>query len=298
MKPGYQELLRPDIINSLKGLSLIAKTVVDGYLSGLNHSTRLGVGMEFSQYRGYEPGDDLRLLDWKMLARSGRYYIKQSEIETHLKLKFILDASGSMLHTEEGLSKIDFAKVLIASVSWLAQSQGDAVGLAVLNDTHHLELQPQAHKKHYNRLLQHLIDIQPKGKWNGDPLYQQHYLGKGRKELIIFISDFHEEDSELTKAMVKLKTPKNEVLVMHLLGDHELAFDHEGSLTFEDLETGERMEVDAKQSKAMYLTSIKRSIENLKNTCLSKDISYHQLTLKTSLGETLQYILKKRKALM
>ena len=94
-------------------MSLISRIIVDGFLNGLNHSRRVGYGMEFSQYRAYESGDDLRLLDWKMLARSGRYYIKQSEIETHISIKFILDASESMAHKEEALSKFDLAKISI-----------------------------------------------------------------------------------------------------------------------------------------------------------------------------------------
>jgi uncharacterized protein (DUF58 family) len=298
VKQGYQDLLKPEIINNLKGLSLIARTTVEGYFSGLNHSKRLGVGMEFSQYRGYEPGDDLRLLDWKMLARSGRYYIKQSEIETQLKLRFILDASRSMLHTEEGLSKIDFSKVLIASLGWLAQSQGDAIGLYILNNKQQYELQPQIDKRHFNRLLQNLIDISPQGKWNGEPLYKQRQRERGFKELIVFISDFHEEDSELTQAVTKLKTPKNEVLVMHLLGKHELTFNHTGSLTFEDLESGERMEVDAKQSRDAYLQSMEDSIQNLKDLCLNQGINYHRILLGEPLGETLQLIIKKRKILL
>ncbi len=105
MKKDYHQLLQAKIINNMSGLALISRVIVDGYLSGLNRSRRVGSGLEFSQYRGYEPGDDLRLLDWKMLARSGRYYLKQSEVETHIAVKFIVDSSKSMLHKEEGLSK-------------------------------------------------------------------------------------------------------------------------------------------------------------------------------------------------
>ena len=108
MDKDYRQLFKPGIINSISGLSLIARVIVDGYLSGLNKSRRVGVGHEFSQYRGYEPGDDLRLLDWKMFARSGRYYIKQSEIDTHISVKFVIDASKSMLYAEDGVSKLDY----------------------------------------------------------------------------------------------------------------------------------------------------------------------------------------------
>ncbi len=119
MQDDYRELLKPEVINSVSGLSLISRVIVDGYLSGLNRSRRVGAGLEFSQYRGYEPGDDLRLLDWKMLARSGRYYIKQSEIDTHITVKFIVDSSKSMLHQEGDISKMEFANVLVASLAHL-----------------------------------------------------------------------------------------------------------------------------------------------------------------------------------
>ena len=127
MKQDYHQLLKPEIINTVSGLSLIARIVVDGYLSGLQRSRSVGAGMEFSQYRAYNPGDDLRLMDWKMLARSGRYYLKQSEIESQVTVKFVVDASASMKFKEKDLSKIEFARVLVASLAYLAQNQGDAV---------------------------------------------------------------------------------------------------------------------------------------------------------------------------
>jgi len=125
VRQQYHQLLKPELIKTVSGLSLISRVLVDGYLSGLNHSRQVGSGMEFNQFRNYEPGDDLRLLDWKMLARSGRYYIKQSEVESNISIKFILDASRSMLHKEDELSKMDYARVLIASLGYLSQKQGD-----------------------------------------------------------------------------------------------------------------------------------------------------------------------------
>ena len=153
MKQDYHQLLQAKIINNVSGLALISRVIVDGYLSGLNRSRRVGAGLEFSQYRGYEPGDDLRLLDWKMLARSGRYYLKQSEVETHIAVKFILDSSKSMLHKENEISKMDYAKVVIASLAYLAQNQGDAVGLFALNDKKLHSLYGTVKRQHYKRLL-------------------------------------------------------------------------------------------------------------------------------------------------
>ena len=148
MKQDYHDLLKPELVKTISGLALIARVIVDGYLSGVNHSRRVGPGMEFSQFRSYQPGDDLRLLDWKMLARSGRYYIKQSEIETNIAVKFIIDSSNSMLHEEDGLSKMDYVRVLVASLAYLSQNQGDAVGLFALNDHKLYSIYPKVQKQH------------------------------------------------------------------------------------------------------------------------------------------------------
>lgn len=298
MKQDYRQLLKPEIINSISGLALISRVVVDGHLSGLNHSQRLGSGMEFSQYRGYEIGDDLRLLDWKMLARSGRYYIKQSEIETNIAVKFILDASHSMQHQEGGISKMDYVRVLTASLAWLAQSQGDAVGLFALNDQELHGLQPRVQKKHFNRLLQELISIQTQGKWPKQLSSFDSIHDRSRKELIFFISDLHEESSELTNVITKLKTSRNEVVVLHILGKNELEFNYKGALTFEDLETGAKLEIDAEKARTQYLESFQNSIKKTKEMLLANAISYELLQMDEPLGEALQLLLKRRNKLM
>ena len=298
MKDDYHQLLKPEVINSVGGLSLIARVVVEGYLSGLNNSRRVGAGMEFSQYRGYEPGDDMRLLDWKMLARSGRYYIKQSEVETNIAVKFILDSSRSMLHEENGITKMDFVRVLVASLAYLSQKQGDAVGLFALNDNNLHSLYPKVQKQHYNRLLLELINIKNAGKWPVDPKATEKLHDRRHKELIFFITDMHEYSSELTDLIKRLKTPRNEVVVLHIMGRSELEFDYEGTVTFEDLETGARVKVDAKEAKTRYLDSLQQMIENTRETLLANNISYHLFKLDEEIGEALNVFLKRRNSLL
>src|SRR6187455_2555897 len=111
MDARIRELLKPEILNTVNGLELVARIIVEGFMSGSNQSQSIGSGQEFSQYRNYEPGDDLRQLDWKMYARSERYYIKQAEIETNITVKFMIDASNSMSYSEDKLSKLQYAKV-------------------------------------------------------------------------------------------------------------------------------------------------------------------------------------------
>ncbi|WP_378172376.1 DUF58 domain-containing protein [Aquimarina sp. SS2-1] len=298
MRQDYHQLLKPELIKSVSGLSLIARVIVDGYLSGLNHSYNVGSGMEFTQFRNYEPGDDLRLLDWKMLARSGRYYIKQSEVDTNISVKFILDASKSMLHQEDELSKMDYARILIASLGYVSQNQGDAIGLFALNEQQLYNVYPKIQKQHYNRFLLELTKIENKGKWPENPNASKSLHDRNHKELIFFITDLYEHNEELTSFIKMLKTPKNEVVVLHLMGKNELEFDYKGTVTFEDLETGAKLKIDAKTAKKEYLASLEKMIKETKDTLLANDISYHLFKLNEHIGEALQVFLKKRNKLI
>lgn len=298
MKQDYRQLLKPEIINSVSGMALISRVIVDGYLNGLNHSRRVGAGMEFSQFRGYEPGDDLRLLDWKMLARSGRYYIKQSEIETNISIKFILDTSNSMLHKEGELSKMDLAKVLIASLAYLSHNQGDAVGLFALNEKQLHSIEPKIQKQHYNRMLLELINIKPQGKWPQGSSSSFKLHDNTHKELIFFITDMYEHEEELTNFIKRLKTLRNEVVVLHLMGEKELKFSYKGMITFEDLETGTKLKVDAKAAKKQYKKLLKEKMKATRDLLLSNNISYQMFSLNEPLGEAIKLFLKRRNYLM
>ena len=298
MRQDYHQLLKPDLVKTVSGLELISRVIVDGYLSGLNHSRRVGSGMEFSQFRSYQAGDDLRLLDWKMLARSGRYYIKQSEIETNIAVKFILDSSKSMLHTENGMSKMDYVRVLVASLSYLAQNQGDAIGLFALNDKHLHSVYPKVHKQHFNRLLFELINISNDGKWPENPNDSRKLHDRTHKELIFFITDMYEHSNELVTFIKKLKTLRNEVVVLHVMGKNELEFNYKGNVTFEDLETGIKLKVDAAETKKQYLKSLDKMMASTKDILLANDISYHLFRLDEPMSEALQLFLKKRSKLM
>lgn len=298
MKQDYHQLLQAKIINKVSGLALISKLIVDGYLSGLNRSRRVGTGLEFSQYRGYEPGDDLRLLDWKMLARSGRYYLKQSEVETHIAIKFILDSSKSMLHTEDGISKMDYAKVVIASLAYLAQNQGDAVGLFALNDKKLHSLYGTVKKQHYKRLLLELTKIQNQGKWPSNPIASQRLHDRSHKELIFFVTDMYEYDSEITDFVKRLKTPRNEVVVLQIMGEHELEFDYKGYVIFEDLETGNKLKVETSTAKKDYILAMQAMRHKIKNELLSEGISYELFRLNDKIEEVLNLFLKRRNKLL
>ncbi len=294
----YQELLTPENLNSVKGLELIAKTILDGHHSGLNRSRKVGQGMEFSQYRSYEPGDDLRLLDWKMLARSSRYYIKQAEIDTSIAIRFIIDSSASMKHTDNGFSKIDYCRFLCATLGYLAKHQGDAIGLFSLNDQQLTSLYPKARVQHFNRFLHQLVEVESKGRWpdHKEAVAQLH---DGRhKELIIFLSDMYEEDDELSRFLSSIKTKRNEVILLHIMGQNELQLSYAETSTFQDLESNERIKIENASIKKEYLSNVESFLFEIKNSMLRSGIDYSLFSMETPIREAINLFIKRRSALL
>ena len=159
-------------------------------------------GLEFSQYRSYQPGDDLRWLDWKMFARSDRYYIRESEMETSISVRFLIDASRSMLHEDNGISKIDYAKYMAAALGWLAHTQSDAIGLYVFKEGDLFSLASRKDAQHLTRFFYQLQNIQPSGKFT-EPIHYKHiFSGEQKRELLVFITDMYERDGEITQLLI------------------------------------------------------------------------------------------------
>jgi uncharacterized protein (DUF58 family) len=190
-------LLDPKIIMAIKNLPLAAKTTIDGFMSGINKSKVKGPGLEFSQYRSYQPGDDLRWLDWKMYARSDRYYIRESEIETSISIRFLIDASASMGHTDNGFTKIEFARYMAASLGCLANLQNDSVGLYVFQNNRLFSLPAKKDHQHLSRFYFQLESIQPQGNFTEPIQYKEIFSGSHTRELLVFITDFYQKDGEI-----------------------------------------------------------------------------------------------------
>jgi uncharacterized protein (DUF58 family) len=290
-------LLKPEILNTINGLELIARIVVEGFMSGSNKSQSLGIGQEFSQYRSYEPGDDLRLLDWKMYARSERYYIKLAEIETNITVKFILDASNSMSYEEGGISKLQYAKIMMAALAYLARKQSDTYGFYGINDKAISIIHPRFEQQQFMRFLNTLVKLKSEGNWHTGKKMESLLEHHG-KEMIVFITDLYDHDSDIIKFISNLKTTRNEIIVFHVLGKHEHAMDWEGSFTFEDLETGNRVKVDTTAQQQVYHNRISAWVNESRNQLLEKHISYHLVTMDTPVEEVLQNFLKTRKSLI
>lgn len=296
MKQQVNDLLKPELLNTVNGLELVARIVVEGFMSGSNRSQSIGVGYEFSQYRSYEPGDDLRLLDWKMYARSERYYIKQSEVETNITVKFILDASKSMDYKENGISKLQYAKVLIAALGYLARKQSDTFGLYTVNDQHISMIEPRFEQQQFMRFLNELIAAKGEGSWGkGKDLEAlQRHVGK---EIILFFTDLYDDGKDIQQFVSRLKTSRNEVVVFQIMGNEEMNLETEGVFTFEDLETGERRKVDTIAQQRAYTKRVNDWIQQSRAWMLEKQIDYHLVKMNQPVESVLVYFLNSRKRL-
>ncbi len=282
---------------AIKDLSLAAKTTVDGFMSGINKSTIRGAGLEFSQYRSYQPGDDLRMLDWKMFARSDRYYIRESEIETNIAIRFLIDASASMNHADGDFKKIDYARYLAASLAYLAHTQGDAIGLYVFQDRGIFSMAPKQNFQHLSRLFYQLENIHPEGSFTRQINYKELYGGTQKRELLILITDLYEKNEEIFTLLDTLNTLKHEVVVFHLMAENELELDFKGFSTLEDLETGQTVRIDQAKTRKNYKEKLLAYLENIRIKLLDRRIYYRMLRTDEPLEQALRDFLNQRKKL-
>ncbi|MCS7210029.1 MAG: DUF58 domain-containing protein [Chloroherpetonaceae bacterium] len=287
----------PRALAAIARLELVAKTVVDGFMLGLHHSPHSGIGLEFSQYRSYQPGDDLRQVDWKVYARSDKFFVRESEVETSITIRFMLDSSASMNHTENGLSKFDYARFLVASLAYLSHHQGDAIALTALNSQQQVCIEPRHHPQHLHRILHTLESLTAQSKWDEWHMLETVLRPLRHRELIVFISDLHEHTEELQTALRKLAGQRNEVLLCHLLGANELTLLQPAAAIFEDLETGERVPVQTEAIRQAYQAAFTAHLSSLREKFLEHRIFYHRFLIQEPLDRALQAFLNARKKL-
>lgn len=290
-------LADPKILMAIKDLPLAAKTTVDGFMAGVHFSNVKGVGLEFSQYRSYQAGDDLRRLDWKMFARSDRYYIRESEIETSISVRFLIDASASMNHPDGGFTKIEYARYLAASLAYMAGLQGDALGLYVFQNDSLFSLPAKQDHQHLSRIFYQLEKIDPSGSFTEPVNYKSIFSGSDKKELFVFITDYYEQNGEITRLLRSLATNKHEIIVFHLMGKNEMELDFEGYNVVEDLETGKTVRIDSTSSRKLYKERLQKYLTDVRNEMLNNNIFYQLVTIDEPLDKALRDFLNRRNKL-
>ena len=247
----------PAIISRLGTMELKARTVVEGFLAGLHRSPYKGFSVEFAEYRQYLPGDDLSTLDWKVFARSDRYYVKKYEEETNLECHLLLDVSASMAYRGAApMSKMEYGSVLAASLAFLMHRQRDATGLMAFDEKIAFRLPASARPGHLNALLLGLERIQA-GKRSdvGRPLHQ---LAEAllKRSLVVLISDLLDEPEPIIQGLRHLKFRGSDVIVFQLLDPNELTFPFKGSSKFKDLESDQELVTEPASIRTAYLREL------------------------------------------
>ncbi|TPG66588.1 DUF58 domain-containing protein [Hymenobacter nivis] len=287
-------MLSPELLHALRNLPLAAKQAAEGFLAGAHASRRHGVGMEFSQYRPYQPGDDLRRLDWRLAARSDRYYLRESEVDTSLTVHLLLDASASMNHRDaNGLTKLDYGRLLLGALAYLAQHQGDAVGLTILSPSGLRHLPARADNRQLPRLYHALETAEAAGTFP-DATTLAPLTARRQRALTVCVSDLYEDDGEINRLLKRLRAVSGDVLLLHLVADNELTFNHRGAVTLRDLETGQTLQIDADQQRAAYQAQLQAWLTDTAQAARRQGFDYHLLNTAAPLDGALREFLRRR----
>jgi len=287
-------MLSPELLHGLRNLALAARQAAEGVLNGAHASRRHGAGMEFSQYWPYQPGDDLRRLDWRLAARSDRYYLRESEVDTSLTVHLLLDASASMNHRDtNGLTKLDYARLLLAALAYLAHQQGDAVGLTTLHPGGLRHLPARADARQLPRLYHALETTAAAGLFPGAAVLAP-LTARRQRALTVCVSDLYEEGTEISALLTRLRATSGEVLVLHLMAHNELQFNYKGAVTFRDLETSQTLQFDADQQRPPYQAQLAQWLRTAAQTARRQGFDYHQLDTSQPLDEALRAFLHRR----
>ena len=289
-------LLDPLLLARVKDLRLVARTLVDGAVTGLHRQPRAGVGVELAQFRSYQPGDDPRRLDWRALARSDRLYVRESPVERDVTVRLVLDASASMGHGEPPLDKLRYARMLVAAIAFLALRQGDGVAFHAVGSPG-VDLPPLRRRRALERLLVALEGLAPAGRWPAWSELAPRLARPRRRELVVMVSDLWEESGEISSALAGLRALRHEVVLLHLLAGDELGFAWQGDLELEDLETGRRVSGNADELRPGYLAGLQEHLQRWERRCAELGVAYHRLPLDRPLELALRDVLARRRRL-
>lgn len=292
------EILTPEQIARLNRLQLFAKQTVEGFLTGLHKSPYHGFSVEFADHRQYNPGDPLKNVDWRIVARTGRYYVKRYEEETNLNCYILLDHSASMDYGSEGDTKLDFAKKLAASLTWLMINQKDAVGLYTFDDEITSSMPPKALRSYSAEIFGRLIRLEAGRKTNlAKPLEKISERIK-KRSLIVIISDLLDEEENIIRAFKHFRNKGHELLVFHLYDKSEEQFDFKRESEFIDSETSEKLIINPWQIKAEYQKNFQAFFANLKEQAHQMQVEYNPISTNDTIEDMmLRYLSKRKKGL-
>lgn len=270
-------LLDPAVLNRLMAQPLLSRVPMEGTISGQHKSPHRGSSVEFAEYRNYVPGDDIRRLDWRVFGRTDRFYLKEFEAETNLRFYPVLDASGSMNFASKFGSKLDYARRLIATLSYLVIHQGDAAGLVCAREEAALDLPPRRTPSHLQLITDSVTKLEAKGSTNL-PATLHDLAEKIRPRALVGIfSDLFHDPEELLSAFQHLRFKKHDVAIFHLLDPAELKFEFDRPVRFVDLESSDSIVTEPAMIRDQYLAELERFLHRITTGCREFKADYRRV---------------------
>ncbi len=296
--PESPRYLDPRTLNKIASLELRARTVVEGFLSGLHRSPYHGFSVEFAEHREYAPGDELRHLDWKVYGKTDRFYVKQYEEETNLKAVFAVDTSRSMDYRSDpdGMSKRDYAATVAASLAYLILHQRDAAGLVLFDREVSEELPSHSNPSHLHTMVSALEDAERRPSTDVGKILHDLAERLPRRGLVVLLSDLFDDPQRTLAGLRHLRHREHEVILFHVLDPHETAFPFDSLTLFEGLEVAPPLLADPRALRKAYLSEMESFLTTVREGCLANQVDYVPLTTDKPLDVALATYLATRAA--
>ena len=293
----------PEVLARIAALKIHASRLVEGILSGQHKSPHKGSSVEFAEYKDYTPGDDIRHIDWKVVAKTDKYHVKQFEQSTNLKCHILLDASGSMayrspLKKSTAMAKDEYAKTLVAALSYLLLKQYDAAGLITFNDRLVDHIPPRSKPSHLQPILYSLSRTEFTGETQIRRTVEELIEILPRRGMVVVVSDLLTRDDNVLKTLNLVSSKGLEVILFHILHPDEVEFPFEGDIVFESLEDDPPVGLDPHDIRKQYQKLIQELIEHYRQHCPSMGIDYQFMQTDAPLDQALRYFLLRRRSLL
>jgi uncharacterized protein (DUF58 family) len=284
----------PEGLARVGHMELVARQVVEGFLTGRHRSPYHGFSVEYLDHRPYTPGDDLRGIDWKILARTDKYHVKLFEDETNLRAHILLDCSKSMAFQSGGVSKLTYGSYLTAALAYLMLHQNDAVGFVLFDSEVRQYLPPKARPTQFRRVLELLDHSHSREDTDVGAVLHDIAERIHRRGLVIVISDLIDDEAKIANGLQHFRHNNHEVIVFHVMDEAELTFPYDRLTRFKDMEGAGRLVANPKNLRNRYLARIGTFIDTLKTACFERGISYNLANTKEPYDHFLAAYLEKR----
>lgn len=294
MTRDLEKYLQPDEIAKISRLELRARRVVEGFVSGLHRSPYFGQSIEFVQHREYVPGDDTRRIDWKVWSRTDRYYLKQFEEDTNVRVLLLVDGSESMQFGSGALTKFDYAQTVAAALAMLILKQNDSVGIGMFDTQMRSQVPFSSRHNHLQAILQGLSAATAEGHTDITSVLRTTAEMLTHRSIVILISDLFCEREALFRGLSLLRQRKHEILIVHTMDNQELNFDYAGTMRFEGLENSGKLTCDPAALRDGYRAALEEFLDSVRRRCAGSVVDYRLTRTSEHLDAVLSHLLNFR----